>query len=47
MKLNVVDFFEQGALRNFPAHTAIVDGERSLTFDELAADAKCLSLIHI
>jgi len=40
MKLNVVDFFEQGALRNFPGRTAIVDGERSVTFAELAADAK-------
>lgn len=40
MKLNVVDFFEQGALRNFPARTAIVDGERSVTFAELAADAR-------
>lgn len=40
MKTSVLDFFEQGALRDFPTRTAIVDGERSVTFSELAADAK-------
>lgn len=40
MKLNVIDFFEQGALQNFPGRVAIVDGDRSFTFAELAEGAK-------
>lgn len=40
MKLNVTDFFEQGALKNFPDKVAIIDGERDLTFAELATWAK-------
>ncbi len=40
MKCNVVEFLEQGALRNFPDKVAIIDGDCALTFTELAASAK-------
>lgn len=47
MKLNVVDFFEQGALRQCPERDAIVDGERTLGFAELAAQAKRCAMYAI
>lgn len=40
MKLSVIDFFERGALRQFPGKVAIVDGTRTLAFAELDACAK-------
>ena len=40
MKLNVVDFLEQGALQDGPDRVAIVDGDRQVTFAELAAGAR-------
>jgi len=40
VKLNVIDFFEQGALRHFPDRVAIIDGTRRLTFAELATCSK-------
>lgn len=40
MKLNVIDFLEQGALRDFPGKTALDDGARALSFAELAAAAR-------
>jgi D-alanine--poly(phosphoribitol) ligase subunit 1 len=42
MRINVLDYLEQGALRNSPQKTAVVDGGHSCSFEELAAAAhKC------
>lgn len=40
MMINVVEYFEAGALAQHPNKTAIVDGERSYTFSELEVHAK-------
>jgi amino acid adenylation domain-containing protein len=40
MRLHVVDFLEQGALRHVPDKVAVIDGTRTLSFSELAACAK-------
>lgn len=40
MQKNVIEYFEAGALKDFPNRIAIVDHNRSLTFKDLASQAK-------
>ncbi len=48
MTLNVVEYLEHGASRNFPDKVAIIDGDRSFTFLELETSAKrcATALLH-
>lgn len=43
MKTNLLDYLEQGALRDHPDKVAIVDGDVTCTFAELAARARRLA----
>ncbi len=46
MSHNVLDYFENGAARNFPGKVAIVDGDRSYMFSEVESRAKrCAALL--
>lgn len=46
MQVNVLEYFERGALLSCPERTALVDGERAWTFAQLARHAKaCASRI--
>ncbi len=46
MQINVLEYFEQGALAKCPGKTAVVDHDRSYTFAELERFAKnCAALI--
>jgi amino acid adenylation domain-containing protein len=43
MQVNILEYFEQGALKNVPDATAIADGERGFTFAQLARHAKAFA----
>ena len=43
MQSNVLDYFEQGALRHCPSAVALVDGDRTFTFEAVETQAKALA----
>ncbi len=46
MRINILEYLEHGALRNFPDKVAIVDGDHSYSFAELGRLAKrCATLL--
>ena len=40
MQINILSYFEKGALRSFPDKTAVIDGAANLSFAQLALRAK-------
>ena len=44
MKINIIEFFEE-TLKKSPEKIAVIDGERSISFEELGRKAKCLASI--
>ncbi len=46
MKVNLIEFFEE-TIQKYPSKTAIIDGERTISFRELAKKAKLLANIIV